>query len=223
MPWQAPAKTKTQRPWPAVGAKAPGPRSHGGGCFAEATARVAKQQQKTRKWSVRSAGTRVAKSKGATSGIFLEPARARAWHRRGAHVRSSYSTASRCTRVGKSRATARANATNGGWLAFRASGHKRGRMAGLAMWNGHLRAGHQDYPRGHMGRARDAPWALVLRAPSHQREHMSGLSTCHRPLRLGHQPAREGPRPGSRGALGTCAWGTRRSGRQRRGLGTQTR
>ena len=32
MPWQAPAKTKTQRPWPAVGAKAPGPRAHGGGC-----------------------------------------------------------------------------------------------------------------------------------------------------------------------------------------------
>ena len=32
MPWQAPAKTKTQRPWPAVGAEAPGPRAHGGGC-----------------------------------------------------------------------------------------------------------------------------------------------------------------------------------------------
>ena len=28
MPWQAPAKTKTQRPWPAVGAEAPGPRAH---------------------------------------------------------------------------------------------------------------------------------------------------------------------------------------------------
>ena len=29
--WQAPAKTKTQRPWPAVGAEAPGPRARGGG------------------------------------------------------------------------------------------------------------------------------------------------------------------------------------------------
>ena len=35
MPWQAPAKTKTQRPWPAVGAEAPGPRAHGGGCQIE--------------------------------------------------------------------------------------------------------------------------------------------------------------------------------------------
>ena len=91
---------------------------------------------------------------------------------------------SRCTRVDKSRATARANATNGGRLVFRASGHKRGRMAGLAMWNGHLRAMHQDDPP-------EGTWA--------------GLATRHGLLCLGHQATREGTGPGSRRAMGPCA------------------